>query len=245
MNTSTHYELKLYEGSDTFNPLNVDVSNFEDIDEALYDNYLMGVGGATELLNDTVHAITRTDATSVFHFTATANWTAGDTVTVDGVQVTAKLPSGQPLGTGAYVINSEVLCILNGTLLTVFVPAGGVTTADNALKLGGELPEYYGTASAVSSAASVANAASTLVQSLNTAVTTLITGTLVAGSTSVTISSASINDNSIIDEYFYSALGETVEPVNYATKTVASGSITYTFAERESNLTIGVRVINP
>lgn len=166
MQTSEHYELKLAEGTDTVNPLVIDVPNYETIDEAMYANYLASNGNATELLSGTVHAITREGEQEVFHFTATADWTAGDTMTVDGQQVTVKLPSGEALGTGAYVINSEVLCIIEGTLVTAYVPSGTVTTADNALKLGGELPSYYGTASAVQSATSVANAASVLVEQL-------------------------------------------------------------------------------
>lgn len=175
MQTTEHYELNLAEGTDTVNPLVIDVPNYETIDEAMYTNYLGTVGLATELLSGSVHALTREGSTPMFRFTATANWTAGDTVTVDGTQVTAKLPTGAALGTGAYVINSEVLCCLQGTLLTFYVPAGSVTTADDSLKLGGELPEYYGTASAVQTATNVANAASLLVDQLSSNLTELQT----------------------------------------------------------------------
>lgn len=163
MNTSTYYDLNLVEGSDIVNPLTVDVPNYEKIDEVMHDNAVASISTATELLSGTVHSLVRdNDEANVFRFVATANWTTGDTVTVDGVQVTALLPSGEPLATGAYVINANVLCILTGTLLTVLVPGGTVAKAEDADKLGGELPSYYATSDAVSQASAVAQAASVL-----------------------------------------------------------------------------------
>ena len=122
MTTTTYYNLNIAEGTDIVNPLTVDNPNYQKIDETMHDNAVAGVTLATEIANATVHAITRENSDcSVIRFIATSQWKAGDTATVDGVPVTALLPSGETLPDGAYVINANVLCILTGTNLTVYV----------------------------------------------------------------------------------------------------------------------------
>ncbi len=144
MQTTTNYGLKIYEGTDLFNPLTVENVNTSDLDTIVKGVSNAAVGTATELLTGTVHALTRSDtARDVFRFTATANFEAGETFEVDGVQVTAKTPDGQNLSTGAYVINSSVLCILDGTLLTVIVNPAKALDAD---KLDGHDSTYFATA---------------------------------------------------------------------------------------------------
>ncbi|MBO4674721.1 MAG: hypothetical protein J5601_01365 [Elusimicrobiaceae bacterium] len=141
MNQSTNYNLSLYEGTDLFNPLTVENVNFSDLDTIIKGVSDRAVSGATELLTGTVHAITRTDTDcDIFVFPATANYTAGETFTVDGVQVTALLPSGTTLPTGAYVIGSSVLCVLHGTLMTVLCDAGA-----DAQTLQGHAASYFAT----------------------------------------------------------------------------------------------------
>lgn len=121
MTTTTYYDLNIVEGTDIVNPLTVDNPNYEKIDEVMHDNAISGVTLATEIANATVHAISRENSEcAVIRFIATSEWKAGDSVTVDGVPVTALLPSGETLPDGAYVINANVLCILTGTNLTVF-----------------------------------------------------------------------------------------------------------------------------
>lgn len=121
MRTTTYYNLNVVEGTDIVNPLTVDNPNYETIDEVMHSNAVSGVTLATEIANATVHAITRENSEcAVIRFIATSEWKAGDTVTVDGVPVTALLPSGETLPDGAYVINANVLCILTGTNMTVF-----------------------------------------------------------------------------------------------------------------------------
>ena len=121
MTNTTYYNLNIVEGTDIVNPLTVDNPNYEKIDEVMHNNAVSGVTLATEIANATVHAITRENSEcSVIRFIATSIWKAGDTVTVDGVPVTALLPSGETLPDGAYVINANVLCILTGTNLTVY-----------------------------------------------------------------------------------------------------------------------------
>ena len=145
MQTTDNLGLKLYEGTDLFNPLVVENPNCETLDEAIKAISDQAVGSATELVTGTVHALTRglDDADrDVFIFTATSNFTAGDTFTLDGQQVSALTVAGTPLATGCYIIGSSVLVHKRDTLLTFYVSE---TTAKDAEKLGGELPSYYAT----------------------------------------------------------------------------------------------------
>lgn len=142
MTETTNYGFNIVEGNDLVNPLTQTNPNFENLDEYLKTVSDRTIGKATELKTGTVHALLREDIDIPFiRFTATSNFTAGDTFTVDGVQVSALLTSGEQLGTGAYIIGSEVFCVLKGTLLT-FLTSGAVLAKDSE-KLGGELPEYY------------------------------------------------------------------------------------------------------
>lgn len=133
MKTTTNYGYKQYEGSDIFNPLTVEAQNIQSIDANMGKNRDAAVQLATEIKSGTVHAITRsTPSASVIRFVATSDWAQGDTCTVDGVQVSTLLPTGETLPSGAWKINSNVLAVLTGTLLTVFTtaPSGGGTDID-------------------------------------------------------------------------------------------------------------------
>ena len=142
MQNTDNFDLKLYEGEDLFNPLVVENVNTQAIDLQMKKNENHTVGDATELVSGTVHALTRlTPDTPMLRFTATSRFKVGDTFTVDGVQVSALTVSGEQLPDGAYIIGSEVLAYLKGTLLTVFTSQGTLATARNALKLGGNDPE--------------------------------------------------------------------------------------------------------
>lgn len=163
MTRTSNYDLIVVEGSDKVNLLTQMNPNTEKIDEVMKTNEKSGVQIATELLSGTVHAITRTvKSASMFKFTAVSNYTSGDTFTVDGVQVTALLTSGEALGTGAYIIGSEVLCSLKDTLLTVYTQGGTVKIAEDAEKLGGNLPEYYAKQSELDIVKNTADSASSL-----------------------------------------------------------------------------------
>lgn len=149
MLNTEHYNYKQYEGSDLFNPLTVEAQNIMKIDGDIYDAKISGVGVANELKTGTVHALTRlTPGAAMFRFVATSAWTAGDTCVVDGVQVSTLLPTGEPLATGAWVINSNVLAVITGTLLTVFTlpPSGGGPTEVNATTLEGHPASYFAVA---------------------------------------------------------------------------------------------------
>lgn len=175
MQNTENFNLKVYDGEDLFNPLTVENVNMNAIDTQMKKNENHAVGDATELVSGTVHAITRlTPDAPMLRFTATSRFTAGDTFTVDGVQVSALTVSGEQLPDGAYIIGSEVLAYLKGTLLTVFTSQGSLATAKNALKLGGNDPEYYATASAVQTAQETATAAGNLANEVNNSLKSLL-----------------------------------------------------------------------
>lgn len=143
MDTSTYFGLNLVTGSDKVNPLTIDRPNYEKIDEQMHKNQIASVVEAAELKSGSVHAITcLTENAVFFRFTATSDYTAGDTFTYNGTPVTAVLPDGSGLLTGAFKINGTVLCSIVGTLLTVYSFAAGGTASDSE-KLGGQLPSYY------------------------------------------------------------------------------------------------------
>lgn len=174
MQNTDNFDLKIYEGEDLFNPLVVENANAQAIDTQMKKNENHTVGDATELVSGTVHALTRlTPDTPMLRFTATSRFTAGDTFTVDGVQVSALTVSGEQLPDGAYIIGSEVLAYLKGTLLTFFTSQGTLATAQNALKLGGNTPEYYATATAVQQAQDTATAAGNLANEVNSNLATI------------------------------------------------------------------------
>lgn len=163
MESTNNFSLKVYEGTDLFNPLTTENENTVAIDEQMFKNQNAGIQTATELVSGTVHAITRSvpDA-SVFRFTAVSRFTAGDTFTVDDIQVSALTTSGEQIPDGAFIIGSEVIGVLKGTLLTLYISMTKANTAKDADKLGGQLPGYYGSAAAVSQAQETAAAAGTL-----------------------------------------------------------------------------------
>lgn len=163
MQTTDKFGLKLYEGKDLFNPLTVENDNMQSIATQMEANQSGTVGVANQLLTGSVHAITRiTPNASMFRFTATSRFTKGDSFTVDGVSVTALMPNGTAIPDGAFVIGSTVLCSLVGQLLTIY--SYGVAEAEDSKKLGGKLPNYYGTKTEVDNAKALANSAATIAQ---------------------------------------------------------------------------------
>ena len=125
MQYTTHFNLNLPEGTDIVNPLVQDNPNYSAIDAAMFANKQAVIGTASEIVSGTVHAITRSNTDSnYFKFTATGNWNTGDSMSVDGTTVTVYLSDGTTPATGAYIINTEVLAILNGSRVTLITSAG-------------------------------------------------------------------------------------------------------------------------
>lgn len=164
MRKTNNFNLTIPEGSDNVNILTQITPNFETIDNVMKDNENAGVQVATVLYSNNIHAITRTnDDASVMRFTATSRFTLGDTFTVDGVQVTALAPTGEQLPDGAFIVGSEVLAILKGTLLTVFAGA----KASDSSKLNGQSASFYATKAEVDNAQELAEGAATIAQDAN------------------------------------------------------------------------------
>lgn len=121
MTNTTNYNLNLVEGTDIVNPLVQFNPNFTTIDGAMKANADAAIDRATCVKSGTQHSVTRTNtAASVFRFTATGDWTTGDTMLVDTVPVTVYTPNGTAPLTGAFVINTEVLASINGTRVVIY-----------------------------------------------------------------------------------------------------------------------------
>lgn len=150
MTQTTYYEFNKPEGTDLVNPLVDTNPNWDALDADLHEFNERSIANCTEVVSLGVHTISRIDTTAKFlKWIATANFTAGDTFTVDGLVVAASTPAGATLQTNAYVSGSVVLACLNAdnSAMTIFV--SGTTVADDSNRLGGELPTYYGKASDV------------------------------------------------------------------------------------------------
>lgn len=131
MQYTPNYNLITVEGTDVVNPLVQMNPNFTDIDTAMFANKQAVIGSASEIVSGTVHSITRANPDSnYFRYTATGNWTSGDSMNVDGVTVTVYLTDGTTPGTGSYVINSEVFGMINGSRVTLFLASSPVTSLD-------------------------------------------------------------------------------------------------------------------
>lgn len=120
MLTTTHYGLNIVEGTDVVNPLVQQNPNYTAIDAAMFANKQAVIGTGTELTAGTVHTITRANTDSNYvRFTATSNWTAGDSMVIDSTPVSVYLSDGTTPATGAYIINTEVLLLVNGSRVTL------------------------------------------------------------------------------------------------------------------------------
>lgn len=131
MRYTSNYNMTIAEGTDQVNLLTQSFPNFETIDTALKEVSDSAITSAAETKVGTAHNLVRTSPDrNIIKFTATSNFTTGDTFTVDGVAVTAVTTGGTTLKTGAFLINSNVLCILNGLVLTVLVSEVSVDASD-------------------------------------------------------------------------------------------------------------------
>ena len=242
MNQTTYYELKQYEGSDEFNPLAVDVPNMATIDDVMHANELMGVATATEVVTGTVHAIVRSKPdNAMFRFNATGDWVFGDTMTVDGIAYTVKDTAGQQLSSNAYKTGANVVGILEGSDLTLQVASVG--TAPDSDRLGGELPSYYATQSDMTQAQSDIGTNANAINDLGGELHNVISNTLAAGATTVTLIDARIKTTSILEPWQYIAPDGTAQELIYPTHiSLSSGQCTLTYEAQTNPVTVGVRV---
>ena len=146
MQQSTNYNFNLPEGTDLVNLLTQLIPNWSSLDSILRGIQNNTFETATETVALGVHALTRLDPDAkLLKWVATANYTAGETFTIDGTPIAASTPSGNTLATGAYVSGAIVIAAINSdeTAMTVFVT--GTNVASDSERLGGELPSYYAT----------------------------------------------------------------------------------------------------
>ena len=130
MSLTPNFGFNIPTGTDTVNLLTQCYPNFTSLDGILQAIKESGVSTATQTKAGTVHQLVRTVTDcNVFRFVATANYVAGDTFTVDGSPVTATAVDGTSLNTGAFVINQNVLCVINGSVLTILVSGSASTSA--------------------------------------------------------------------------------------------------------------------
>lgn len=146
MQQSTNYNFNLPEGTDLVNLLTQLIPNWSSLDSILRGIQNDTFETATETVALGVHALTRLDPDAkLLKWVATANYTSGETFTIDGTPIAASTPSGNTLATGAYVSGAIVIAAINSdeTAMTVFVT--GTNVASDSERLGGELPSYYAT----------------------------------------------------------------------------------------------------
>lgn len=125
MSLTPNFGFNIPDSTDIVNLLTQCYPNFTIADTALQAVKETGVTVATESKAGTVHNLVRSSADcALLWFTATSNYTTGDTFTVDGSPVSAVKVSGAGLETGDFVINSNVLAIVKGAVLTVLAGGG-------------------------------------------------------------------------------------------------------------------------
>lgn len=127
MSLTPNFGMNIPDSTDIVNLLTQCYPNFTIVDTALQAIKETGTTTATETKSGTTHQLVRTDADcNMLRFTATSNFVTGDSFTVDGNPVAGVAVNGTSLQTGDFLINSNVLAILNGGVLTLF--AGGAVT---------------------------------------------------------------------------------------------------------------------
>lgn len=164
MTNTTNYQLTKVEGTDLFNPLTQVNPNWDKIDTAMKANQGAGITNATHNKSGTLHALVRAVAgVPVIRFTATGDFRTGDTFTVDGQNVTARLPDGTSLPDYAFRINSNIIAIQAGGVLTI-VTNGASVDLDGYM----ETSDYVGSgATGKVHAAEVADSATTATSANN------------------------------------------------------------------------------
>ena len=232
--TTPNYSLNIAEGTDTVNLLTQCYPNFSTLDTVVKGIDDSAITVASETKSGTVHQLVRSNANrNVIRFSATSNFTLGDTFTVDGTPVTATTVAGTALQTGDFVINSNVIAILNGALLTVY--AGGSAPSPAAADV-----SYDNTGSGLTST-NVQDAIDEVeseVSSLTATVGTELTASLSAGATSVTFTDAKITATAKLLLFFEDVF------VPFTNVTPGVGTITYDFDALASSTTATLWIVD-
>lgn len=131
MSTSTqHFGLVLPTTSDKWNPLLYENPAIEQIDTQMFVNQNHAIQTATHVRSGGINQIVRDVQTSMFFtFVATDDYFVGDTFTLDGNVVPARLADGSTLVANTFRINSNVLCAYENGILTIFSNSAVVDTS--------------------------------------------------------------------------------------------------------------------
>lgn len=232
--TTPNFGFNIAEGTDTVNLLTQCYPNFTSLDSILQAIKETGVTTSVATKTGTNFAIVRTDTDcNTFRFTATANYAAGDTFTVDGVAVTATSPAGTALPAGAFVINQSVLCILNSSVLTVFAggAAGNIDASD---------VDYDNTGSGLT-ATDVQDAIDEVagdVTGLKAKVNTELSQSVSAGATSVTFTNAAITATAKLMLFFDDVF------IPFTNVIAGVGTVTYEFDALAANATATLWIVD-
>lgn len=234
MATTPNYGYTIPVSTDIVNLLTQCYPNFSQIDTDLKAVSDAAVTVATENKTGTVHNLVRANTDRNFiYFTATSDFNAGDTFTVDGNAVTVKTVSGTSLDTGAFVINSTVVGVLVGSLLTILV-GGGASNAS------GISYDNTGSGLTATNVQDAIDEVETNIEAVSVATSLHAEGTITAGNTSVTISNVSITVNSYVDIYFWDRTD-----VTYSNVVVSAGSVTVTIPTADAaDIDVSVRIAN-
>lgn len=240
MQTTTNYNYNLVESTDTAN-IPVQISpNFTAIDSDLKDVSDAALTIAVDTYASNTHALVRNDSDrNVFYFVAPSNYVAGDTFTLDGVVINAVSVSGEALTDNAFRVNSIVPCYVFGQTLTLVVDKAVTIPTPTAAST-----SYDNTTSGLlaTNVQDALDEIDDIVDSIEESNTQLITGTLPAGSTTLTLSSPRIKTTSIIDVWQDVGSGASVDIVAPTAIEVNAGSVTLTFDALSANAIFGIRV---
>lgn len=131
MKSTTNLNLITVEGNDLFNPLTQFNPNWEKLDSTFGQAMTLLVSPASHNKSGNLHAIVE-EITScpTFRFTATGDYRSGDTFTVNGVTVNARMPDGSSLPDYAFRINSNLLAVQAGGVLTIFTNGAAADVED-------------------------------------------------------------------------------------------------------------------
>lgn len=120
---TTNFNWVIPVASDLWNQLTLGNPAIEAIDAQAFKNQNAGVQTASHTRLGTVHALVRDIKTApVIRFVATENYHTLDTFTLDGENVSARLPDGTALQEGCFKTGNNVLCIMGSGVLTFFLP---------------------------------------------------------------------------------------------------------------------------
>lgn len=134
---TTNFGLPIALANDLYNHLTIDNAAYQKIDAQMKKNQDAAFSTAAHTKSGNQHVLVRNiKSCPVFYFTATDDYRTGNTITVDGVAMSAKLPTGAGLSEYAWRTNSQVICIVNGANLTVFTSQSASAVAQAVYPVG-------------------------------------------------------------------------------------------------------------